>query len=653
MYNKFGKILIISPYTLHIKQSNLVLGYIKNTHKGALFKPMNKYFKNLWAGLLCLALTSSYSFSTLSKLTVDERVSKLVDKMTPEQKLGQMLILKNVSYNNIEAEELTETMKKIIKKYHPGGWTVCRPNLKNIQKSVEYIHDVQQTLITSNDLPAMITIDQEGGTVTKIENACSFPGNMALGALNNFDRTYQVGQIIGAELAAIGINHNYAPVVDINDNPQNPIINVRSFGSNPDLVKEMGKAFMDGLNSKNIISTAKHFPGHGNTNKDSHTGLPSIDKSLEDLKNFELIPFKYMIDNGTDCVMTSHIMFPNIDKTTYISKKDNSSINPPATLSKKILTDVLRNDLGFNGIIVTDSMCMQAIVDHFEMTEAIEIAIKSGANMICGPTTLSQDSDILEFDKIMENLKNKLSSDSEFKNKVEDSVKRIVKMKIKKGIIDSKTYATSLDSKIQTALKVVGCKEHRKIEREIARECITVYKNEKSIFPITPSKSDKVLFLSPSELVTLSVKKSLARLLEEAKIPEISSEFYNYTEQSSISNELQEKIDSSKYVILLTQHYAESFTDEFKWLSDFPSNITKLPNISNNLVLISIGVPYDIVNYPDASTILLAYCVRMNPSNWGDLKFSTENCPNIPAAIEACFGAGNPKGTIPVKLPNK
>ena len=229
----------------------------------------------------------------------------------------------------------------------------------------------------------------------------------------------------------LGIDCDFAPVVDVNSNPMNPIINVRSFGSNPDIVSALGKSFVDGLHSQNIISTAKHFPGHGDTCIDSHVGLPRVNKSLEELENMELKPFKSVIDSGVDLIMTAHIELPKIEGSTVISKKDGRRIFLPATLSKKVLTGLLRNNMNFKGVIVTDAMNMKAISENFGEEEAVKLAIKAGADMVCMPTKLISKKDLYKLDAIYKSLKCALDNNEISEKQINESVSRLLKLKEK------------------------------------------------------------------------------------------------------------------------------------------------------------------------------------------------------------------------------
>ena len=250
--------------------------------------------------------------------------------MTLDEKIGQMLMpdfrqWKQAGESEVQDfTEMNEEVAEIIDEFDLGGVILFAQNVKTTEQTAKLTHDLQQVAINDEDgnLPLLTTIDQEGGIVTRLGTGTNFPGNMAIGATKNEQSSYDTGSVIGKELNSLGINVNFAPSVDVNNNPLNPVIGLRSFSSNPDLVAKLGVKMIEGIQSNGVAAAAKHFPGHGDTATDSHYGLPKVDKSLEELKKVELKPFQAAIDNGVDMIMTAHIQFPQIEKDTYTSIKD-------------------------------------------------------------------------------------------------------------------------------------------------------------------------------------------------------------------------------------------------------------------------------------------------------------------------------------------
>lgn len=357
------------------------------------------------------------------------------EEMETEFKIGQMLLLDIRMWGDESSEPIpvteinskTSELVEVLTKYHIGGIILFAENFESKEQIIKLIRALQEAAEKSGNPYFLITTDQEGGKVERF----SFGRNKlkSNAEVRTPEEAFEKGKIIADELAELGINCNFAPVVDINSNPKNPVINVRSFGNDPEIVSKHGLAFVEGLHTHGIIATAKHFPGHGDTSTDSHLGLPLVKKSLSELEQCELIPFKSLIDAGVDMVMTAHIALPNIEKSTIISKKDGQKFFLPATLSKTILTGILRDELKFNGVILTDAMDMKAISEHFDEPGAIKMAIKAGADMICMPVTLRSASDIPKLDAVCQSLKSAIDSGEIPVEQINRSVNRILDLK--------------------------------------------------------------------------------------------------------------------------------------------------------------------------------------------------------------------------------
>lgn len=254
-----------------------------------------------------------------------------LNEMTLKEKLGQLLFI------GFAGHEYNDHLRKIIEEYKVGNIILFTRNIDNLDQLSKLNRSLHEKIYQSTGVMPLISIDQEGGIVTRIQNTATFaPGAMTISATNS-DNAYKVGQVLGEELSYLGINMNLAPTLDVNNNPNNPVIGVRSFGDDPKRVSEFGLNIIKGIQSKGVIATAKHFPGHGDVEVDSHLGLPVVDHDKERLDQVELYPFKKVI-NEVDAIMSAHIFFKAYEKESL-----------PATLSRKVLTDLLRNKLGFNG----------------------------------------------------------------------------------------------------------------------------------------------------------------------------------------------------------------------------------------------------------------------------------------------------------------
>ena len=290
-------------------------------------------------------------------------------EQTLNDKIGQRLLL---AFHG--KDQLSPEFQEVIHELRPGGVTLFRSLNVDDPKQVKRLTDLIQQTAKQAGLPFMlIGVDQEGGQLTTIgEGATSLPGNMALGATNSAELAERAGKVLGTELAAMGININYSPSCDVNVNPQNPVVGIRSFGERPETVAHLASAMIKGIQSAGVAATAKHFPGHGDTDTNSHVGLPRVSHSLERLQSVELPPFKSAIKADVKLVMTAHIALPVIDGPQA----------PPATLSRKILTNMLRDELGFQGVTITDAMDMKAIPQGEALGENAVQAVSAGADLL-------------------------------------------------------------------------------------------------------------------------------------------------------------------------------------------------------------------------------------------------------------------------------
>ncbi|HMB21203.1 MAG TPA: glycoside hydrolase family 3 protein, partial [Anaerolineales bacterium] len=267
--------------------------------------------------------------------------------MTLEQTIGQKLLL---AFQG--KDKPSDKIVRALREYRPAGITLFRSFNIDTPSQLRSLTDQLQRLARDLQLPPLlIAVDQEGGQLMAVGDGTPLPGNMALGATGSPELARKAGEVLGREMAAVGINVNYAPCVDVNLNPRNPVVGTRSFGEDPQTVAALGAAMVAGIQSQGIAAAVKHFPGHGDTSSDSHHGRPSVPHSVERLRSVELPPFQAAIHAGTKLVMTAHLAIPAIDGPDA----------PPATLSKNILSNLLRRELGFDGVIVTDAMDMHAI----------------------------------------------------------------------------------------------------------------------------------------------------------------------------------------------------------------------------------------------------------------------------------------------------
>ncbi|WP_299512025.1 beta-N-acetylhexosaminidase [uncultured Rummeliibacillus sp.] len=339
--------------------------------------------------------------------------SEVVSKMSLEEKIGQM-ILAGISGTTMDANT-----KKLVNQFHIGGIIFYKNNFNTPAQTIQLVNQLKTE--NSSRIPLFLSTDQEGGRVTRLPGGLTnFPTNEQIGKVNNREFSYKIGTLLGRELKEFGLNLDFAPVLDINSNPNNPVIGDRSFGNNLEIVSELGIQTMKGIQSQNVIPTIKHFPGHGDTSVDSHLDLPIVNKSLKELKELELIPFERAIDDGADVVMVAHILLPKLDKTN------------PASMSKAIMTDLLRNKLSFNGVIITDDMTMGAITEHFDIGKAAVESVKAGSDIIL----VGHNYDNVV--KIIASLKRAVQNGEISEQRLNESADRIIQLKRKYNINDKK-----------------------------------------------------------------------------------------------------------------------------------------------------------------------------------------------------------------------
>jgi beta-N-acetylhexosaminidase len=582
---------------------------------------------------------------TEESIDIDKQVNGIIANMTIEQKLAQMMIIA-IRYEPDTSKgitKLTKAYKKLLKKYDFGGLIMYANNMTDINQTVTMIREAQSASMKSaNGIPMFICVDQEGGLVNRVSFGTTGSGNMALAATGDTSNTEEIAGILGEEISALGFNMDFAPVSDVNNNPDNPVIGTRSFSDDPNTVAENVVAFIDGLNKYNISTSVKHFPGHGNVGEDSHTKLPLSELTLDELKECELIPFEAGIEAGADMIMTAHIQYPNIDDTTYISKDDGKEVYLPATLSKKIMTGLLRDEMGFDGIIISDSMQMDAIATHFDETDAAVLAINAGVDLLIRPSDVYQDDEINTFpdvNKYMKKLAARVKAGDITEERLDESVGRILRLKFKKGIMTD-TLSVTKKTQIKNAKKVVGIPENHTREWEIASEGITLVKNENNAFPIDGMSSENTLILIPSEYRRASVEYAINRLEKESLVNPKNVDVICYSDITIKNKALKKALNKADNVLILSQSTKKNDL--------VCSIIEKAHKNGAKVTFLSLNLPYDIACYTDVDAALCAYHA------YGSAYDSEGNGPfnlNVAVAVCSVFAESVPQGTLPVNIP--
>ncbi|MET3698298.1 beta-N-acetylhexosaminidase [Bacillus oleivorans] len=524
-----------------------------------------------------------------------------------QKKVGQLMVF------GFKGKTASPEIKKLIREHHVGGVILFGRNIGTPEEVLKLTTELQREAKNAgHSHPLLICIDQENGVVRRLgEGTTIFPGAMLLGATDHPENAYAIGALTGRELKALGINWNLAPVLDVNNNPDNPVIGVRSFGESPEKVSLFGQQAMKGMQDAGVITTLKHFPGHGDTNVDSHLDLPVISHSMERLEKVELKPFADCINHGADTVMSAHVYFPAIE----------SAENVPATLSKKVIKGLLREKLGFNGVVTTDCMEMNAISETIGTARGGVEAIKAGVDLIMVSHLHTRHFETLK--EILEAIKSGEITEAT----VDEAYGRVMKLKEKYLSWDP----INLD-KIEVSPEV-GSLHHELEALEVFRQGVTVVKNEGNILPLPLNEEHRVLVVFPENNTRLQVedKKYLNLALGDA-IRDIQPaaqviRLSNPPTDEEIQNAVLTAKDFDTVVVGTLTVQADD---------QQVSLVKALEKEGNRVVVIATRSPYDLAYFPTIPAYICTY------------EFTY---PALKTAAAAIFGQTNVKGKLPVTLP--
>ena len=514
-------------------------------------------------------------------------VDSVYSSMNIDQKVGQLYSVWTASrYGQAEINEI----KNIIDKYHIGGLIF---SLGSINDQV-ISHNIFQK---QSNIPLLISMDAEWGLGMRLEDGFSFPYNITLGAIRDDSLIFNVGQRIGEHLKKIGVHLNFAPVSDVNTNPKNPIIGARSFGENKFNVSKKSIKYIEGLNESGVLAVGKHFPGHGDTRKDSHLTLPTLNYDSRRIDSIELYPFKQIIKNGVDGIMTAHLKVKSLDDKMI------------TTLSRKIINDLLKVDLGFEGIVITDALDMKAIVDYSKGNYPDVDALIAGNDILLMPTDLK---------KSISEIKKAVLDGRVTEKRLEDAVKKILKTKYKVGL---NKYKPITNNNIKDQLNT---HEDYALFEKLAEKSMTLIKNERNLIPLSLDKDLKV------GLVNLGTENS--------------ETFHNYlnnfriVEKIDISDLKKIKDAHKRYdKIIVSIHKADKSPFEDYKLSKNEISIINTLKKNNEIILVIFSNPYTLldINLNGFESVLVAY----QNSNIFQKK-----------ASEAIFGANDIDGVLPVTI---
>ncbi|MER5506060.1 glycoside hydrolase family 3 protein [Streptomyces sp. NPDC002766] len=548
----------------------------------------------------------------------DDRLRALVSRMTLEEKVGQLFVMRvygNSATDPAQADidaNLKEigvrTAAELIAKYRVGGiiYFTWAHNTENPRQIAALSNGIQRaSLGLPRGLPVLIATDQEHGIVCRVGRpATLFPGAMAIGAGGSRGDARTLGRISGGELRAIGINQDYSPDADVNVNPANPVIGVRSFGADPDAVAALVAAEVQGYQRSRVAATAKHFPGHGDTAVDSHYGFPVITHSREVWEKLDAVPFRAAIRAGIDCVMTAHIQFPALDDS-----------GDPATLSHPILTGILRGELGYDGVVVTDSLGMEGVRTKYGDDRVPVLALKAGVDQLLNPPDLA----------VAWNAVLKAVQDGELTEaRLDESILRVLRLKARLRLFDD-PYAREADVD-----RRVGTKAHLEAADRIAERTTTLLVNEGGLLPLSPRTRKRVLVVgadpaSPSG-TTGPPTGVLAAALTELGFTATALSTGTAPSAATVAKAVAAAGDADAVVV---GTYNLTATGSQKTLAE------QLVATGKPVVAVAVRNPYDVAQLPSVPAFLASY-------SWTDVE--------LRAAARVIAGKVAPRGWLPVPV---
>lgn len=534
-------------------------------------------------------------------------IEAMIADMTLDEKIGQMtwthVYGSSADDTSMKASNQTrygvDTPAEVVEKYDLGGvlYFAWSGNTNNPQQVAGLSNGLQQASLgeDGSGVPLAVTIDQEGGLVARIgPPATVLPGNMALGATADVELSRAQGEILGSEMRAMGINVDFAPVLDLNSNPDNPVIGIRSMGEDPAMVSALGVAQIEGMQAHNVGASAKHFPGHGDTSVDSHYGLPTVTYDRETL-NKHLLPFQDAIDAGVDMVMTAHIIVEAIDPEM------------PGTLSHKVLTGLLRDEMGFEGLVTTDALDMAGVTAQWSQEEIAVMAIQAGSDILLNSP---------DVDASFAGVRAAVESGELTEERLDESVRRILEWKVKRGV-----FAQPM-ADLGSVNAVVGNADHLATANTISDRAVTLLRNEERVLPLDSGSS--VLMVGsgsgwPELVGPMLAEKGFA----------VTEDYENGSSPSAAYRARAVAAADDVDAVVFTSYNATGNTAQQQMVKELAATGTPV-------VVIATRNPYDISVFPTADAVLNSYGVKE---------------VNFHGVVRAIAGEVNPSGKLPVNIP--
>lgn len=533
-------------------------------------------------------------------LTDSVNINALLSRMSLREKIGQLFFIPANGYFRSEDNETYRELVAQIEDHHIGGIIFFRGNIYGQAVLTNKLQKI-------SEIPLWITQDMEYGAAMRVEGTTRFVPAMGVAATQNPEYAYWKGKVTAHEARALGVNQIFAPVLDVNNNPENPVINVRSFSGDPQTVAAFGQQFINGVESEGLIATAKHFPGHGDTDTDSHISLPTINHNYSRLDSLELVPFRSAINNGLQSVMSAHIAFPKISKTPQI----------PGTLDEFVLNRILMDSLNFKGMVVTDGLEMKGIASNFSPGNAVVRALHAGADLMLLSPDLATA--VNEVEKAVQ--QGIITED-----RIDQSVRKLLAWKKHHGLFDRKTID------IDQLSSLINIRENRLITNEISRKSLTLLKNDANLLPVRAEEYPKVMVLSIADDESGSTGASFARSIRVYH-PDVTFHVLDKRTGVEEKKEILQDARESDLLILGSFIYVRSgqsvqiSPEQMQLLNELPQKPS---------VLVAFGNPYVVRDLPDSDAQLMAWSARSN---------------QIQAATPALFGGTKIGGRLPIEIP--
>ncbi|GAA4586194.1 glycoside hydrolase family 3 protein [Planotetraspora phitsanulokensis] len=565
----------------------------------------------------------------------DRWILDKIANMSLEEKVGQLFVANvygesgdapapaDVAANQAMYGPGVRNGDDLIAKYKLGAILYFRwsNNLNDPVKTAGLSNDLQRAAARQPaKIPLLIATDQEHGAVYRLDEPfTAFPGQMALGATRSAGDAFTTGMVTGKELAALGINQDYAPVADVNINPGNPVIGVRSFGESTSLVSDLTRASVRGLQQGGVSSSLKHFPGHGDTITDSHNGVPWIFHTKQEWEQVDAPPFRAGIAAGADMIMTAHVVMPYLQSDCDVVTQEGCD---PATLDPEIMTGLLRGELGYDGVVVTDSLSMQGVRDKYGDDRVPVLALKAGVDMLM---IVDDPASSLSLDVAYNAVLNAVHSGELTEKRIDESVYRVLRLKQQRGFFRGDQLVNE-----RKVLDRVGTPGHEALARAVAGRTVTLVRNDAHALPLRRT-GQRVLVTGYRNVAPPSVKipptERLAEAIGDLGVTTELFETGTAPTQATVDTAVA-KAGASDLVVVTTVNSNNSASQR--------NLVNALLATGKPVVIVAARNPYDIVDFPDAPTYLATY-------SWEK--------PAMEATARVLFGMTRPTGKLPVTIP--